>query len=475
MMKLENSILKNINAKLTKLISTIVVDITTYLWLAYFTFILKGKVNGISNIPKSACILTMNHVSYLDFIISYSILRRKYRKKIVFIGKAKLLNNFLWKSYLIGTGSIIIDYSSRESFKDMLIAVKAHLKNGEIIGIFPEGTRSPNGRLQKAQEGIGHILFQMNVPIIPIGLLGFFEAWPRGKKYPGISKCTIQIGKPIYFNISQLDKKTGKSTITNTVMEAIAELTGDTYLYSNLHLEKPEYNNFEKKTTINEIRKHNSDSKNLILFDLDGTLIEGQTQKIFLGIMYKEGILSFWDYIKIYVWFISYKLGVTKDTQKVRVYAYKKLANQTVEKIERIIETHFSCFSNKIYPNSFNLINTFKKNGDEIFIISASIEPIVRKICNQFSINNYLCTKLEVDNDVFSGNISGIPLYGDEKIARIKNYIDNANKSYNMIYYYNDHVSDIGLMEFVDIPICVNPDFKLKNIAEKKKWEILYW
>lgn len=108
---------EKISSSLTKILSSFIVDITTYIWIIYFYILLKGRVNGIKNIPETGCILAMNHVSFLDWILCYSLFRRRYNKKIVFIGKAELLNSFLWRSYLIGAGSIIIDYSSRESLK----------------------------------------------------------------------------------------------------------------------------------------------------------------------------------------------------------------------------------------------------------------------------------------------------------------------------------------------------------------------
>lgn len=467
--------LEKIKGSFIKKSSSIIVDITTYLWVIYFKIFLKGRINGLKNIPQTGCILAMNHVSYLDWILCYSLFRRKYNKKIVFIGKAKLLNNFLWRSYLIGTGSIIIDYSSRESIKKLLSAVKTHIENGHIVGIFPEGKRSLTGKLQRAQEGIGHILTQTNAPVVPIGLIGFYEAWPSDKKFPGISKCTIQIGEPILFNPSTLDRKLAKSIITNRVMESIAELIGSTYPYSNLY-EEVSYNRNQDQNRF-MIKKEQSEKeyKDLVLFDLDGTLIEGQTQKIFLGILKEERIINFHDYALIALWFFGYKLRIISDTQKIRNFAYNKLANRQLLEIEQIIENHFTEFRVKIFHNSFEIINKFKQQGDTIIIISASIEPIVKKICKEFCLEEFICTKLEVIDGKLTGNLSGVPLYGDERINQIKKYLSSSGRNFNMIYYYNDHFSDIGLMEFVDVPVCVNPDPKLKKIAVRKKWEILNW
>jgi 1-acyl-sn-glycerol-3-phosphate acyltransferase len=205
-----------------------IVVFTAQFWLLYYYVICRGKVNGVENIPKGACILAYNHVSFLDWIIGYSLFLLVYRKKIYFIGKSGLLKNWLWKYYLIGSDTIIIDYSSKESFRNVSKSIKERLSKGDRIGIFPEGTRSPDGKLQKAEEGMAHFILQTNVPVVPVGLKGFYEAWPKHKKMPGIARCSINIGKPISFSKSDNENvKTSKSLITMTVMNEIAKLSGN--------------------------------------------------------------------------------------------------------------------------------------------------------------------------------------------------------------------------------------------------------
>jgi len=226
--------IKSIKQYIITKISVFIVEFTAYFWIFYFKLFLKGKIVGSENISKSGCIFAFNHVSYLDWILVYVLFKRKYNRKIYFIGKSKLLKNLLWKIYLRGSDTIIIDNESKESLIAMLKTVKFHLQNGHTIGIFPEGTRSFSGRLQKAQEGIGHILLCNNVPVIPIGLIGFYDAWPRHKKYPGISDCTIKVGASINFKLSDFeDKKNSKSLVVDRVMMEIGKLTGDSYNFIN--------------------------------------------------------------------------------------------------------------------------------------------------------------------------------------------------------------------------------------------------
>lgn len=212
-----------------------IVLITSPFWLIYFYLFCNGKVNGVENIPDGSCILAYNHTSFLDWIIGYSLFLLVYRKKIYFLGKSVLLKNWLWKYYLTGSDTIIIDYSSRESFKNVSKSINEQLLKGNRIGIFPEGTRSPDGKLKMAGEGMAHFILQSSVPVVPVGLKGFFEAWPRHKKIPRIAKCSINVGKPISFSYSENENiKVTKALITKTVMEEIAKLSGDLlYHYEN--------------------------------------------------------------------------------------------------------------------------------------------------------------------------------------------------------------------------------------------------
>ena len=105
------------------------------------------------------------------------------------------------------------------------------MKRGNIIIIHPEGTRSNDGKLQKAKTGVARLALAAKVPILPVGLIGTFEILPKWKKIPRLSKAKINIGKLIYFNAyygKENDKKTIRF-VTTKVMKEIAKLTKERY------------------------------------------------------------------------------------------------------------------------------------------------------------------------------------------------------------------------------------------------------
>jgi len=216
-----------------RIVQKVFIYVLSRLFSMYFFLCLRGKIIGHEHLPQSACILAMNHVSYLDWLILYGIFYRKYGIAICFLAKAKLLKNWLWRFLLTMTNTTTVDYDSIGSIKHAYRTLHGYLQEGYMVGIFPEGTRSPTGKLQEAKDGIAHIVLQFNVPVVPVGLIGFYEAWPRHQRLPRMGNAIINIGEPIIFRTSDYqDRKRAKRLMTTVIMQEIAKLTGDTYPYA---------------------------------------------------------------------------------------------------------------------------------------------------------------------------------------------------------------------------------------------------
>jgi 1-acyl-sn-glycerol-3-phosphate acyltransferase len=208
--------------------STVVGHATAILALTYFKLICGGKVMGKDNLPPEPYILAANHVSYLDWILLYSIFRFFYGKRITFVAKAKLFYHFPLKYLTEYGGAICLERNSNSthSIREALSV----LKSGGILGIFPEGTRSDTGKLQKGENGIGLIASIAGVPVVPVGLNGFHEMLPKGAVLPRIARGNIKIGKPIIFNKIRTENR--REQIVKTIMTRIGTLTGQEYPYN---------------------------------------------------------------------------------------------------------------------------------------------------------------------------------------------------------------------------------------------------
>ena len=108
---------------------------------------------------------------------------------------------------------------------------RSYLTQGKIIGIYPEGTRTLDGKLQRGKTGAARLALAAKVPIVPVGLIGTFEILPKGKNIPKLKRAIVNIGKPIYFDKyygKENDKKTIR-LVTTKVMKEIAKLCKKKY------------------------------------------------------------------------------------------------------------------------------------------------------------------------------------------------------------------------------------------------------
>jgi len=187
------------------------------------------KANGLENLPKDgAAILAANHLSYADHLIIGAYLATKVNRRFSFLAKKEYFQGLqkYWYNYV---GAIPLD-RQKGGKSALRIALKA-LKEGKLVIIYPEGTRSLTGNLQKAKTGIARLALLSRAPVLPIGLIGTFEILPKGKYLPKFMRTTISIGKPLYFQ-EFYNKKINKkmlNEVTTRIMKEIAKLSNQKY------------------------------------------------------------------------------------------------------------------------------------------------------------------------------------------------------------------------------------------------------
>lgn len=193
-----------------------------------------GDVKGLENIPiGSSFILASNHASYMEHMLISSIIVPKLGKKLYFIAKKEHFEGISQKSWhMIWTryvGYIPIDRS--KGWEKALKTAVSYLKKGEVIVMYPEGTRTLTGKIQKGKTGVARLALWAKVPIVPLGIIGTFKILPKGKMIPKLGKATFKFGKPMYFS-KYYDKPVTKNmlrVITNSIMREIAKLSGQKY------------------------------------------------------------------------------------------------------------------------------------------------------------------------------------------------------------------------------------------------------
>ena len=192
------------------------------------------KIEGLENLTsmkESGFIIASNHTSYMDHLFIASNVISKLDRKMHFLAKKEHFDNYLSRKWHEYAGAIPLDREA--GGEDALrFAIKA-LKEKKIIGIYPEGTRSLTGKIQRGKIGVARLALASKVPVLPIGLIGTFEILPKGKHIPKFRKATIAIGVPMYFDkyYNKAEDPKVLRLITTKIMKEIGKLSNQKYEY----------------------------------------------------------------------------------------------------------------------------------------------------------------------------------------------------------------------------------------------------
>lgn len=160
-----------------------------------FSFCWRLDVQGLEHIPRHGpAIVCPNHISVIDsFLMPWAV-----KRGITYVGKAEYLDDWKTRWLFPALGMIPIDRRGGDQARAALAAARAVLERGQLFGIYPEGTRSRDGRLYKGHTGAARLAIETGVPIVPVGIRGTREIQPPGNSYPRpFRTATIRIGQPI--------------------------------------------------------------------------------------------------------------------------------------------------------------------------------------------------------------------------------------------------------------------------------------
>ncbi|MFX4272742.1 lysophospholipid acyltransferase family protein [Propionibacteriaceae bacterium Y1685] len=189
---------------------------------------------GVENVPTDGpAILAINHLSFADWIFMPLALNRR----VTFIAKSDYftgsgVKGWAQRRFFAGTGQVPVDRSGGKASEGALRAGLSILDRGELFGIFPEGTRSHDGRLYKGRTGVARLALASGVPVIPTALVGTDEIAPPGKMLSKIMSPTVKFGAPLDFS-RYADLGTDRlvlRSITDEIMDAILQLSGQEYV-----------------------------------------------------------------------------------------------------------------------------------------------------------------------------------------------------------------------------------------------------
>jgi 1-acyl-sn-glycerol-3-phosphate acyltransferase len=199
----------------------------------FLRLLARATVIGAEHIPPSGpAILASNHLSVIDSIYLPLLVPRP----VTFAAKSEYFTGTRLRdravgAYLRSTNQLSTDRNSGRAAQSMLDAAISHLRSGELFGIYPEGTRSPDGRLYRGRTGVGYLALHSAAPVVPVAMIGTDKILPPGHKVPRPGRIEIRIGKPL--ELTEFSGQTGarqRRAVTDVVVRAIQELSGQEYV-----------------------------------------------------------------------------------------------------------------------------------------------------------------------------------------------------------------------------------------------------
>lgn len=196
--------------------------------------VFRPQAEGLDNVPTDGpAILASNHLSYADWLFMPLTLPRR----VSFVAKAEYfttpgIKGWLQKTFFSGSGQIPIDRSGADAAQGALISAKRVLDKGELFGIYPEGTRSHDGRLYRGKTGVARLALETGVPVIPVAVIGTDVVAPPGKKFGSFTRPQVRFGKPLDFSRYEglEDDRFILRSITDEIMYEIMQLSGQEYV-----------------------------------------------------------------------------------------------------------------------------------------------------------------------------------------------------------------------------------------------------
>ncbi|MCG2623836.1 1-acyl-sn-glycerol-3-phosphate acyltransferase [Arthrobacter sp. I2-34] len=191
-------------------------------------------IKGLDNVPaEGPAILASNHMSFSDSIF----LPVAVTRPVVFLAKAeyfagKGIKGRLTAAFFRMTNQLPMDRSGGSASANSLLAGADALAQGGLLGIYPEGTRSPDGRLYRGKTGVAKLALRTGVPVIPVAMIGTDKVQPIGRRIPNIRRVGTIIGKPLDFSRYEglAEDRFVQRAVTDEIMYEIMRLSGQEYV-----------------------------------------------------------------------------------------------------------------------------------------------------------------------------------------------------------------------------------------------------
>ncbi|KOU53435.1 acyl-phosphate glycerol 3-phosphate acyltransferase [Streptomyces sp. WM6378] len=197
-------------------------------------WLFRPCVEGAGRVPEAgAVILAGNHQSFTDqFLLGVTL-----RRRLTFLAKQEYftapgLRGRATAAFFRALGQIPVDRSGKDAAQSALDTALQVLGDGGVLGVFPEGTRSHDGRLYKGKVGVAAMALRSGAPVVPVAMIGTFEAQPKGRRLPRRVPITLRFGEPLDFSryAGMENERLVLRAVTDEIMYAVQKLSEQEYV-----------------------------------------------------------------------------------------------------------------------------------------------------------------------------------------------------------------------------------------------------
>jgi 1-acyl-sn-glycerol-3-phosphate acyltransferase len=194
----------------------------------------RPEITGVTSVPHDGpVILAANHISFADEFFTPLAARRQ----VVYFAKAEYfttpgLRGRAMAAFFGGLGHVPVERGDTRAAAGVIDVGVDVLREGRALGIFPEGTRSPDGRLHRFRTGVARVALRSGAPVVPVGLVGTRDVQPPGERMWHRAKVAVHFGEPLHFGHRAAEERSARvlREITETVRHAVQQLSGQEYV-----------------------------------------------------------------------------------------------------------------------------------------------------------------------------------------------------------------------------------------------------
>jgi HAD superfamily hydrolase (TIGR01490 family) len=212
----------------------------------------------------------------------------------------------------------------------------------------------------------------------------------------------------------------------------------------------------------------------LAIFDLDETLISGDSDHAWGEFMIREGLVDAASHrLKNDAFYAQYKRGEL-DVDAYLRFACQALTEHSAEYLEGLREAFVEQMIKPLMlDQAFALIDRHRQQGDKLLVITATLEFITQPIVAMLGIEDLIAPIPERVDGRYTGAIAGVPSFGPGKVTRLQSWLKDTHYDLQGSHFYSDSANDLPLLELVEHPVAVDPDPRLRAVAEQRQWPII--